>query len=115
MHIDATQLLANARSADTDDLLDRVTAYRPGMEPEAVDLFEMELHRRGVSAEQIAEHGRQYENCLRAADGTALMCSLCRKPALTQAWGWHWRWGLIPVFLRRFRYCAAHDPLSGTE
>ena len=110
MRFDSTQVLANARAADTDDLLDRVTAFRAGLEPEAVDLVELELRRRGVTEERIADHARQYENCLRTADGTALECSWCRKPALTAAWGWHRLWGLAPVFPRRYRYCATHQP-----
>ena len=67
-----TKVLANARAATTEDLLDRMTAYRSGMEPEAVELFEMELRRRGVTPEQIAAHARQSQGCLRRADGTTL-------------------------------------------
>jgi len=110
MRFDAAQVLANARAAETDDLLDRVTAYRAGLEPEALDLLEMELHRRGVTAAQIGDHARQYASCLRAADGMVLMCSSCRKPAVTVAWGWHRIWGKVPIFPKRFRYCAEHQP-----
>jgi len=108
MHFDVTQVLANARDADTDDLLDRVTAYRAGLEPEAVEIIEMELHRRSVTAEQILAHSRQFADCLRAGDGTVLMCSQCRKPAVAERWGWHWLWGRVPVFPRHFRYCQKH-------
>ena len=109
MEFDASKVLANARAADTEDLLDRVTAYRAGLEPEAIEIIEMELHRRGVSAEQIAEHGRQFVDCLRAADGTVLMCSQCRKPAVAVRWGWHRLWGQLPVFPYRIRCCKEHQ------
>lgn len=108
MRFDATRVLANARAADTDDLLDRVTAYRAGLEPEALDLIEMELRRRNVTPEQIADRARQYAGCLRAADGTALMCSWCRKPAFTAAWGWHRLWGRVPIFPERSYFCREH-------
>jgi hypothetical protein len=112
MHFNPTQVLTNARGATTDDLLDRVTVFRAGMEPEALDLFEMELRRRGVTTQQIELHARQYENCLRAPDGTALVCSRCRKPALIERWGWHRLWGVLPVFPRRVRYCNEHQAIA---
>jgi hypothetical protein len=114
MHFDPTKVLVNARAADTDELLDQVTAYRAGMEPDAIVLFEMELHRRGVTAEQIALHARQYENCLRAPNGSALICSWCRRPAVGVAWDWHRLWDKIPVFPRRFRFCSEHGPSTNT-
>jgi len=115
MRFDETQVLASARAADIDDLLDRVTAYRAGLEPEAVEIIEMELHRRGVTAAQIAEHARQFTDCLRAADGTVLMCSHCRKPAVGVRWGWHWLWGWAPVFPRRFLLCRDHQGSNSKE
>ena len=47
------------RRAETEELLDRVTVYRAGMEPAAVDLMEHELDRRGISREAIAEHAAE--------------------------------------------------------
>jgi len=111
MHFDPMKTLANARAADTDDLLDRVTVYRAGMEPDAIDLIEMELRRRGVSEEEIDLHAKQYRDCLRdPATGNVLMCSWCRKPAVTEEWGWHYIWNRVPAFPRRYRYCAEHRP-----
>src|SRR5262245_25599844 len=115
MDFDSSKVLASARAADTEDLLDRVTAYRTGLEPEALDIIEMELHRRGVSAERIAEHGRRFADCLRAADGTVLMCSQCRKPAVAVGWGWHRLWGWVPVFPRRFLLCRDHQGSNSKE
>ena len=102
-------MLAKPAAADTDDLLDRVTAYRAGMEPEAIDLIEMELQRRGVTEDEIALHAANTGLSARP-DGNVLMCSRCRKPAVTDGWGWHRIWGPVPVFPRRYRYCADHRP-----
>ncbi|MCI0685476.1 MAG: hypothetical protein L0Y71_25525 [Gemmataceae bacterium] len=112
MDFDSTKILANARAAATDDLLDRVTVYRAGMEPEAVDIIEMELRRRGVTDEDIAAHGEQHHDCMRDQDGNPLMCSWCRKPAVAEGWGLHRIWGLVPAFPRLFRYCAEHRPVE---
>jgi hypothetical protein len=105
------KVLANIRQADTDDLLDRITAYRQGMEPEAIAMIEDELHRRGITATTIEERRQFYRReCLFYPDGTAMMCSLCRKPAVTRGWGWHRLWQKVPLFPRRFRYCKTHEP-----
>lgn len=50
MDWDADRVRANARQAPTEDLLERVTVYRSGMEPEAVEIIEAELRRRGICA-----------------------------------------------------------------
>ncbi len=103
------KVLANIRTAATDDLLDRITAYRQGMEPAAIVLVQQELAVRGVSQDQIAQQLEEYQReCLFEAHGLALMCSFCRKPAVKEAWAWHKLWHKIPLFLRRFRYCKAH-------
>lgn len=106
---DAERVWANARQASTEDLLDRVTVYRPGMEPEALEILESVLHARGVGAEQVEAHARQRAGVvLLAPDGTARKCSLCHRPAVLERWGWHWLLGLVPVFPRRFAYCDRH-------
>lgn len=103
------KVLVNIRQADTGDLLDRVTAYRAGMEPEAIDIVEQELRRRGVTAAQIAEHRETCEReCLYYDDGTARMCSLCRKPAVSEEWGWFRLFFVIPLIPRRVCYCKEH-------
>jgi hypothetical protein len=109
MKFDAHTVWANARQATTEDLLDRVTVFRQSMEPEALAIIGAELQGRGVTQEAIAAHGLiQEENCMRYKDGTVMVCSLCRKPAVLARWGWHRLWGVLPVFPRRFRYCAEH-------
>lgn len=111
MRLDPERVLANARESTTEDLLDRVTVYRAGMEPEALAILEAELRDRGVTAAQIHMHSRSVgERCLRYSDGTALQCSFCRRPAIAIGWGWHRLWGRLPLFPRRFRYCADHQP-----
>ncbi len=125
-------VLQNIHAAETDDLMDRVTAYRAGMEPEVVGFIEDELDERGVTPQEIAAHAECCRReCIFHEDGTALMCSFCRKPAVAVGWGWHrlfqatsaqnpYRfflpgWILYHVFRlirlgypRYFHHCAAH-------
>lgn len=101
----------NARRATTDDLLERITIYRSGMEPEAIEIIEAELRRRGISDGEIArfqaEHGR---SVLRFEDGTAATCSFCRRPAIGEGYRWHRLLGWLPVFPRYVFWCARHAP-----
>ncbi len=109
MHFDPERVLANVRKATTEDLLDRVTVYRAGMEPQALDIIEAELTARGVSAEQIREHAQlRSEHCIRLPDDTAARCSFCDRPAVEEGWDWHRLWGILPVFPRTFYYCERH-------
>lgn len=111
MHINLERVRANVRQADTEDLLDRATVYRQGMEEEALDLIEQELHARGIGSEAIAEHERKRrEETLFDRQGIALKCHSCPRPAVAETWGWHHLWGLVPLFPRRFAWCAEHKP-----
>ena len=108
---DEQKVLVNIKKSDTDDLMDRITAYRAGMEPVAVEMIENELQGRGVTPEQIAARRKSYEQtCLFDADGSAKMCSQCRKPAILEKWAWHRLMNKIPLLPRRLRYCADHAP-----
>src|SRR5262245_32383580 len=103
MRLDLKRVAAFIRKADTEELLDRVTIYRAGMEPAALDLMEGELDRRGVSREEIAEHdATRRATAIMLADGTALRCSFCDRPAVVQARGWHKLFGRIPLCPRMF-------------
>ena len=114
MDLDLRKVATYIRRANTEELLDRVTVYRNGMEPAAVDLMENELARRGLSPEEIAEHDRQrWETAILLDDGTALRCSFCDRPAVLRAWAWHRLWGYMPVFPRVFSYCDAHQSHRG--
>jgi len=109
--LDLKRVAEYIRKAETEELLDRVTVYRKGMEPAALDLMEGELDRRGVTREQIAEHGMaRWANAIRLPDGTAMRCSFCDRPAVVRMWGWRRLFGRVPVFPRRFAYCGGHDP-----
>jgi hypothetical protein len=111
MQVNRERVRANVHAADTEDLLDRVTVYREGMEAEALDLIEQELRQRGVGGDAIAEHERRRrEAVLFDARGMALTCHRCRRPAVIQTRGWHRLWGLIPLFPRRFAWCEQHKP-----
>jgi len=123
MHFEAERVRHNAQQATTEDLLDRITVYRAGMEPDAVDIIETELSRRGVGAREIDEHlSRRGAGLLVDANGLTRECSLCRRPAVLQRWGWdwvrfpfwHWRLPLFPR-PRVFSYCEQHRPSNVTE
>src|SRR5579859_5304562 len=116
MRFDPERVRANVHEATTEDLLDRVTVYRDGMEPEALDIIEGELQDRGVLRDQIRAHAAQREREILPPleDGTAVVCSFCHRPAVAEGWGWHWiswmirgeRRRIVPVFPRFYHYCA---------
>jgi hypothetical protein len=106
----------NVHQATTEDLLDRITVYRAGMEETALDLIAAELRSRGVTPDQIQAHEDQRDQEIRLLpDGTAVPCSFCHRPAVAEAWGWHWLWGLVPLFPRFYRYCSVHRPERGLD
>ena len=111
MRTDTGKVLANVRQAGTEDLLDRATVYRDGMEPDALHLIDRELIERGVTPEEIAEHARRRkETMLADPDGWPVKCSLCDRPAVARPWRWHRLWGKLPLFPRRTPLCAEHAP-----
>lgn len=113
MELDLHKVAAYVRRAQTEELLDRVTVYRDGMEPAALDLMANELARRGLTPEEIDAHDRtRRATAILHDDGTALRCSFCERPAVTRVWAWHRLWGRVPVFPRRFSYCELHQPSS---
>jgi hypothetical protein len=98
------------RKATTEELLDRVTVYRAGMEPVALDLMENELDRRGLTRDEIARHDAdRRQTAIILPDGTALRCSRCDRPAVFRGWRWHRLFGRVPVFPRRVALCGVHD------
>jgi hypothetical protein len=98
------------RQAQTEELLDRVTVYRAGMEPAAVDLMENELDRRGISRQQIQEYDiRRRNQVIMLPDGWALSCHYCWRPAVRRGWGWYKLWGWIPLFPKLFACCEIHE------
>jgi hypothetical protein len=114
---DRQQVERNVRSADTIDLLDRATAYRAGMEPQALSIIEAELARRGFGHEDIERHDvEECSDVLRTPDGWAYRCSFCRRPAVLRRWGLHKLWGVMTVpFPRLYNYCRYHTPQPAEE
>jgi hypothetical protein len=109
MQFDIKRVAEYVRRADTEDLLDRVTVYGGGMEPAALDLMRDELDRRGVTPDEVIDHyERRRATVILLADGTAMRCSFCDRPAVVRGRGWHRIWGRIPVFPRVFAYCDRH-------
>jgi hypothetical protein len=101
----------NVRKATTEDLLDRITVYRAGMEESALEVIEAELRARDISANAIATHAeRRRQETMLLPDGTAVRCSFCDRPAVAEGWGWHRLWGLLPIFPRFYYYCSEHRP-----
>jgi hypothetical protein len=115
MLFDIERVIRNVREASTEDLLDRVTVYRAGMESQALDVIEEELQARGVTQDEIEDHERERRRETRLLpDGTVTRCSFCHLPAVAEGWGWHRMWGILPLFPRFFRYCSTHRPDAHT-
>jgi hypothetical protein len=109
MEFNLDRVRENIHRSSTEDLLDRITVYRGGMEPEAIEMIEKELGDRGVDDEAIERHAlERLQQGVPDAQEAARMCSFCRRPAVAERIGWHKLWGLLPVFPRRFRYCYHH-------
>src|SRR5437870_5713668 len=99
MLFDLDRVKRNVRAAETEDLLDRATVYRRGMEPAALEVIESELRARGVRPEEIESHNERRRQETRVlADGTARRCSFCDRPAIAEGRGWHRLWRLVPLF-----------------
>ncbi len=110
MFFDENQVRENARRAETEDLLDRVTVFRPGLEPEAIVIFEDELRRRGVTPADIEVHARRREETglLERAAGP-IRCHYCFRPAAGYRWRFNSLWGWIPLLPHRFPVCHVHQ------
>jgi hypothetical protein len=107
--LDLNKVTKFAQSAETEDLLDRVTVYRDQTEPAALEVFEAELTRRGFDDEAILAHATN-RNASSVVDssGMAVRCSYCDRPAVERGWGWHRLWGRFPVVPRIVARCEVH-------
>jgi hypothetical protein len=113
MEFDLKTVAAFIRKAETEDLLDRVTVYRDGMEPAAVDLMENELWRRGITPDELANHARErQERLLITREGQPVRCQYCERPAASRRWGWYRIWGRLPVIPWPLALCVVHAPIS---
>jgi hypothetical protein len=111
MLFDLERVKANVRMATTEDLLDRVTVYRAGMEVSALEVIEDELRARNVPRAEIQAHAeRRRQETQMLPGGTAVCCNFCHRPAVAEGWGWHRLWGLLPLFPRFYHYCSEHRP-----
>ncbi len=110
LELNLERVKTNVQKADTEDLLDRATVYRDGMEPAALELIDAELRARGVSAAEVASHRERRARTIGGADGLPLKCEECSRPAVARRWGWHRLWGRLPVFPRRMAFCEEHLP-----
>jgi hypothetical protein len=110
MQFQSERVVANVRKATTDDLMDRVTDFRAGLEPAAVPIIMEELRARGVTPEAVLAHEDSQAGVLVDQTGTACQCGRCRKPAVIRVWGWHRLFGKVPIFPRRVRLCKEHAP-----
>src|SRR5262245_25514935 len=108
MEFNPQRVRDNVRAASTEDLLDRATVYRTGLEPEALPVILEELKSRGVTPEVIVRHEEGNQHAVRDGSGVARVCSRCRKPAVLREWGWHRLFGKMPVFPRPFFLCEEH-------
>ena len=113
LDFDGDKVRENVRRSATDDLLNRVTVYRDGMEPEAVQIIEEELRRRGIGSAEIFAHRMEAgRDNLVDGNGLPYKCSFCDAPAVAAGWGWHWLWGKVPLFPQYFHYCKEHEPIN---
>ena len=71
---DAERVRINVRQAETQDLLNRLTVFREGMEAEALPIIEAELFDRGVTSAEIqAYHERMDRMVIRRRAGVERM------------------------------------------
>jgi hypothetical protein len=115
MGLDLERVQANVRRAELEELLDRATVYRNGMEPEALELIDAELRARGVGAAAVAAHWERRAATLYEANGLAVKCGKCFRPAVARKWAWHRLWGVLPVFPRQLAFCDQHLPAAWQE
>ncbi len=110
MKLDLEAVAAWIRRAETDELLDRATVFRPEMEPEAVDLVLAELSRRGISDAKIEGHASARLACaVIRPDGTVERCRFCDRPAAVRAWKWWRLFRIVPVFPVPMPVCERHE------
>src|SRR5262249_6400120 len=87
--LDLDKVRADARQASTEDLLDRATVFRDGMEREALDVIEAELRGRGVGEAERDAHAARRRDVVRGPDGLPLVCYRCDRPAVGVGHVWH--------------------------
>ena len=98
MKLDLERVRANVRRATTEDLLDRATRFRSGMEPEALEIIDEELRSRGVSSADLAAHETvRGVGLVTGPDGLPRVCARCGRPATWEGWTWGRLWWVLPL------------------
>jgi hypothetical protein len=116
MKLDLNRVRENVTQASTEDLLDRATVYRNGMEAAALEIIDAELRRRGVTPADIHAHWEIKRANVLTADQVARRCTFCDRPAVTRCWGFHWLWGRLPTPIPRlYHYCEVHAPAGEAD
>lgn len=111
MKWDLERVRANVQVARDEDLLDRATVYRAGMEQDALDIIEQELFRRGHTAADLVRYEEsRTRQVLQDSHGIAYRCRCCPTPAVWSGWHWHRLWGKLPLVPVWGRYCTIHSP-----
>jgi hypothetical protein len=109
MEMNLDRVRANVQAASTEDLLDRATVHRDGMEPEALAIIDEELRARGVTPGEVFDHAQEREKLAMAGPGgIPLRCWRCSRPAVAQGWRWQRLWGVLPVFPKWVGMCEEH-------
>jgi len=108
MDFDLNRVRLNVRESSTEDLLDRATVYRAGLEQEALAIILEELRSRGFSASAVVQHEQAQGGVLFDDSGTARACIRCPKPAVVREWVWHRLFGKLPLFPRYAYLCVDH-------
>jgi len=111
MNLDLDRVRENVKNAQTEDLLDRLTVFRAGSEPEALEVTEAELRSRGVNTPQIRAHERKRDaEVVWLEPGLAARCCRCARPAVARGRRWLRLFWLVPVFPVPSYFCAEHLP-----
>lgn len=108
MDLNLDRVRENVAKASTEDLLDRITVFRNGMEPAALEIVEKELRRREVTSDVIQHHWENRRSRTLVRDDVAVRCSFCERPAVSHRWGWYRFWRKIPLLPWRFACCEVH-------
>jgi hypothetical protein len=110
MKLDLEKVRANVRQATTEDLLDRATLFRSGMEAEALEVIEEELRARGVTLDVILAHESvRGVGLVRGPDGLPRVCAKCGRPATWEGCRWgRWVGRFLPLASLRSAYCDEH-------
>ena len=110
MKLDLEAVAAWIQRAETEELLERATVFRPEMEPVAVDLILAELARRGLSKAEI--DGQAADRLARAlveASGAIARCRFCGRPATAVVWKWWRLFRIVPLIPLKMPVCERHE------